>query len=135
MLKYSGRFYNLFISSKPTIIIIDDDIAILRTFTRIFERKGYSVTVAEKGKEAIEKLSINCYDIALIDLGLPDMEGMELFPLIQKTSPKTLKIILTGKTYLQDSIEGADAFIGKPVNPDKLLSIIDTKLKLRDIEI
>ena len=62
------------------------------------------------------------------------MDGNDLFPLIKNESSKTLKIMLTGKTWLQDDIEGADAFVGKPVNPDKLLSIIDTQLKNRDTE-
>ena len=124
----------MFVAVKPSILIVDDDIAILRVFTKIFQRKGYSVTVAIKGKEAIQKLSINHYDVALVDLVLPDMEGNELFPLIKNSSPKTLTIMLTGKTGLQDSFEGADAFVGKPVNPDKLLSIINTKLQNRDTE-
>ncbi len=128
------RCFGVFISSKPSILIVDDDTAILHVFTKIFERKGYMVTVAEKGKEAMEKLNINQYDVALIDFALPDMEGNALFPLIKNSSPKTLRIMLTGKTWLQGSIEGADAFVGKPVNPEKLLSIIETKLKNRDSE-
>ena len=106
-------------TGKPSILIIDDDIAILHVFTKIFQRKGYSVTVAEKGKEAIEKLSISQYDVALIDLSFQTWKATDLFPLITNSSPKTLKIMLTGKTWLQNSIEGADAFVGKPVNPDK----------------
>lgn len=124
----------MFIASKPSILIIDDDPAILHVFSRIFQRNGYAVTVAEKGGEAIEKISSNHYDVALIDLCLPDMEGTELFPLIHNTSPGTLKILLTGKTLLQGSIEGADALLGKPITPDKLLSIIDSRLKNRTME-
>ncbi len=124
----------MFVTGKPSILIVDDDIAILHTFTKIFQKKGYSVTVAIKGKEAIQKLNINHYDVALVDLVLPDMEGTELFPLIKNVSPKTLTIMLSGKIGLRDSFEGADAFVGKPVNPDKLLSIINTKLKNRDTE-
>jgi len=124
---------NLLTASKPSILIVDDDLAILRCFSRIFEKKGYNVTVAGKGKEAIEKLSVNRYDVALVDLRLPDMEGVELFPIIQSRSPKTLKVMLTGKIGLQNS--GADVFLGKPVNPDQLLSIIDAELKLREMEI
>ncbi|MCL5949603.1 MAG: response regulator [Candidatus Bathyarchaeota archaeon] len=119
----------MFIASKPSILIIDDDPAILHVFSRIFQRKGFSVTAVERGKEAIEKLSSNHYDVALIDLCLPDMEGTELFPLIQKRSPNMLKIMLTGKTLLQDSIEGADVLLRKPIQPDQLLSVIDSKLK------
>jgi DNA-binding NtrC family response regulator len=129
----SGVFL-LLITSKPTILIVDDDVSILRVFSKIFQRKGYCVTVAERGEDAIEKLSLNRYDVALVDLVLPDMEGNQLFPVITNLSPKTVKIMLTGKTGLRDSIEGADAFIEKPINPEKLLSIIDTKLKSRDSE-
>ena len=124
----------MFIDSKPSILIIDDDAAILHVFSRIFQKNGYSVTAVEKGKEAIEKISNNHYDIALIDLCLADMEGTDLFPLIHDTSPNTLKIMLTGKTLAQDSIDGADALLEKPIFPDKLLSIIDSKLKNRNIE-
>ncbi len=134
--KYIGRrFHYLLVASKPSILIIDDDIAILRTLGRIFQKNGYSVTVVEKGREAIEKIITNRYDVALIDLCLPDMEGTDLFPLIHDTSPNTVKIMLTGKTPLQNSIEGVDAFLGKPIAPDKLLSVIDSKLKNRNIEV
>jgi DNA-binding NtrC family response regulator len=124
----------LFVASKPSILIVDDDTAILSTFKRIFERKGYCVTTAEKGKQAIEKLNTNHYDVALIDFALPDMEGTALFPLIKKSSPKTLSIMLTGK-MIQSSIEGPQILIGKPINPVKLLSIIDTKLRNKDSEL
>jgi CheY-like chemotaxis protein len=124
----------LFIAGKPSILIIDDDTAILHVFSRIFQRNGYSVTVVERGKEAIEKINSNHYDVTLIDLRLPDMEGTELFPLIQSTSPKTLKIMLTGKMLSQDIIEGADVLLRKPIQPDQLLSVIDSKLKNKNIE-
>lgn len=120
--------------SKPSILIIDDDTAILRTFSRIFQRNGYCVSVAEGGKEAIEKLRSNSYDVALIDLRLPDMEGTELFPLIQSTSPRTLKIMLTGKMLLGEIVAGADALLNKPIQPEQLLSVIDSKLKTKNIE-
>jgi DNA-binding response OmpR family regulator len=70
----------------------------------------------------------------LIVLRLPDMEGKELFPLFQSTSPGTSKFMLTGKTILQDSIEGADVLLRKPIQPDQLLSVIDSKLKNKNIE-
>ena len=132
---YHGRFYCLFISDRPSILIIDDDPAILRTLSRVFQRNGYAVTVAEKGREAKEKIGRNRFDVALIDLCLPDMEGTALFPLLQETSPYTLKIMLTGKTLSQDRFEGADALLGKPIAIERLLSVIDCKLKNRNVEI
>ena len=118
----------MFVSSKRSILIVDDDISILHVLSRIFQSNGYTVTVAEKGGEAIEKISSNKFDVALVDLGLPDMEGDKLFSVIHRASPETVKIMLTGKIELQGSIEGADIFIEKPVTPDRLLSIIDSKL-------
>ena len=89
----------MFIGNKPSILIIDGDTAILHVFSRIFQRKGYSVTVAEKGREAIEKISCNHYDDALIDLRLADMEGTELFPLIQSTYARNVEDYAYGQNY------------------------------------
>ncbi|NLF87493.1 response regulator [Candidatus Bathyarchaeota archaeon] len=124
----------MFIANKPSILIIDDDLSILRTFSRIFERRGYLVVVAAKGSEAIEKLRSRRFDVALVDLCLPDMEGADLFPLIQDSSPSAFKIMLTGRASEQASNRGADALLGKPIQPNELLSLIDSRLKDRDIE-
>ncbi len=125
-------FSYLFNLNKPSILIIDDDPGILSVFTRIFQRSGYSVTVAAKGTEAIEKLNSTNFDVALIDFRLPDMEGTELFPIIEHRSPSTVKIMLTGSPL--QTISGADVLISKPVLPEALLSMVDTKLKNRNIE-
>ncbi len=116
------------------MLIVDDDASILRVFSKIFQKKGFSVTIAKNGKEAIEKLHTGRFDVALVDFSLPDMEGVELFPLIEKSSPKAVKIMLTGKVNLKNCIKGADAFLGKPVSPESLLSVIDTKLKQKNME-
>lgn len=124
----------MLIPQKPAILLVDDDVSILLTFRRIFERKGYTVTVAEKGKDALVKLHSERFDVAVVDFGLPDMEGTKLLPIIRKASPRTLRIMLTGKTQLESQVKDADVFIGKPVNPEKLLSIIDTKIRDRTLE-
>jgi DNA-binding NtrC family response regulator len=119
---------------KPFLLIVDDDLSILNVFLRIFQRRGYNVATAKNGQEAIQKINSAKFDIALIDHGLPDMEGSDLFPIITKANPKTVKIMLTGKTSLEPTVTGVNAFIGKPVSPEKLLSIIETNLKNRDME-
>lgn len=124
----------MYLQKKPAILIVDDDVSILRVFRRIFESKGYTVTVAEKGCDALEKLHSGRFDVALVDFGLPDMEGTRLLPEIQKKSPGALRIMLTGKTHLESQVKDADVFIGKPVNPEKLLSIIDTKIRDKALE-
>jgi DNA-binding NtrC family response regulator len=106
---------------KPSIFIIDDNTSILRTFSKIFQRHGYKVDIAATGSEAIQKIFKNFFDVALIDFCLPDMEGTQLFPLIEMSSYKTLKIILIAESLT--SVDGVDMLIGKSVEPMKLLRL------------
>ena len=73
--------------SKKKILIIDDDKSILRTFSRILQKNGYEIDVAETGKEAMEKSTNRLYDLTLIDIRLPDIEGTELLAKMQKMRP------------------------------------------------
>jgi DNA-binding NtrC family response regulator len=121
--------------TKRTIIIVDDDRSILRVFTRVLEKKNYAVTTVETGKAALDQIKCNRFDAALIDIRLPDMEGTAILPIIQETSPKTVKIVFTGSPGLEVLGNGAnnnmDAFLLKPVNPEVLLGILDEKIKAR----
>jgi DNA-binding NtrC family response regulator len=116
-----------------TVLVVDDDKAILRTFTRILQRAGYVAETAENGKEALEKVRVRTYDVALIDVILGDSSGLDLLPVIEKSSPKTVKIIITGTDSPEKKDEacknGADAYLTKPVNPSTLLSIFQKRLK------
>ena len=107
------------------ILIIDDDKSILRFFTLILQRKGYSTDTAETGKEALEKISRQSYDVVLIDVILPDMNGLDL---LKRFPPNTKKIVMTGavsdENQKRAQTEGADAYLLKPVKPEELLQII-----------
>lgn len=116
-----------------SVLLVDDDRAILRTFARILQRAGFVTETAENGKEALAKIKARIYDIALIDMILGDSNGIDLLPKIQETSPNTLKIIMTGADSTETREEacknGADAYLTKPVNPETLLNIFQEKLK------
>jgi YesN/AraC family two-component response regulator len=96
------------------------------------EHAGYSVDTAENGKEAIEKAEANFYNIALIDIRLPDMEGTELLTALRETTPRMVKIILTGYPALQNAVKainkGVDAYLIKPANTDELLRVVKEHL-------
>jgi two-component system NtrC family response regulator/two-component system response regulator AtoC len=95
------------------ILIVDDDENIRKVLTTILEEEGYAVESAETAKKAVEKTKKNFYNIALIDIRLPDMEGIELLTKMKDTTPKMRKVIITGYPTLQNAIEavnrGADA--------------------------
>jgi DNA-binding response OmpR family regulator len=108
--------------------VIDDDQSIRTTLAAILQNEGYDVDTAETGKEAIKKSNSDLYSVALIDFRLPDMEGTELLTALRETTPKTVKIMVTGYPTLQNAIEcvnkHADAYFTKPVDYDNLLSTI-----------
>ena len=118
---------------KKTILVVDDDKSILRTFTRILEKSGYEIETAETGKEAIEKTENRHYDLALIDIRLPDMDGTDLLAKLKKQLMHTVKIMITGFPSLETGVkaldEGADAYLVKPVKPQELLVLLEEKLK------
>ena len=118
---------------KKRILVVDDEKDILETLKDILERKGYSVDTAETGKEAIEKSKNELYNLALLDIVLPDIEGTELLTKLHGTMPRMMKIMVTGSPSLQYAMRalnlGADAYILKPVNPKELLKTIEDKLR------
>ena len=115
------------------ILVVDDDEGIRKTLATILEDQGYVVDTAENGKEAIEKSNIKFYNLALIDIRLPDMEGTKLLASMKETTPKMVKIIVTGYPALQNAVEAvnkdADGYLLKPVNIDVLLATIEEHLK------
>jgi DNA-binding NtrC family response regulator len=117
-------------ADAKTVLIIDDDEKITRTFARILERKGYRAETATSGKEAIEKTRTKAYDVALIDICLSDMNGIELLGRLEAHGGRMVKIIITGfPTMPQLNSAAPDACLLKPVKPQELLATIEEKTK------
>ena len=118
--------------SKDRLLIVDDDEAILRNLEKILQLEGYEIDIARTGFEAIEKTKTNFYNLALLDIKLPDMEGTELLKRMHETFPKMVKIMVTGYPDLENAIaslnSGADAYLIKPVSVQRLLDVVKQKL-------
>jgi len=118
---------------NEVVLIVDDDISILRTFSKLLQKAGYVTETAETGKEAIEKISKRFYDVVLIDFRLPDMDGTNLLEKISDHLISSVKIMITGFASLDLGAKaldmGIDAYLVKPVSPSDLLSLISEKLK------
>ena len=119
--------------SLQRILIVDDDSYILRTFSSVLTKKGFEVETSETGKQALDKLKHSSFDLALIDVCLPDMNGTELLSKAKKELEKTVKIMVTGhpssETSDKASFEGADTYIVKPIKMDELVSVVKFFLK------
>jgi DNA-binding NtrC family response regulator len=120
---------------RARILVVDDDESIRKTISTILEEKGYRVDTAENGTEAIVKTNAKFYNLALIDIRLPDMEGTTLLTRMRETTPRMVKIIVTGFPSLQNAMEAvnrsADAYLIKPVDVEELLNTIDEHLELQ----
>jgi len=121
------------VSEHARILVIDDDESIRKTISAILEEEGYIVDTAENGKEAIRKSNASFYNLALIDIRLPDVEGTKLLKTLKETTPKMAKIIITGYPSLDNAIEavnkGADGYLLKPLDIDKLLSSVKEHIR------
>jgi DNA-binding NtrC family response regulator len=121
------------LKERARILVVDDDESVRKTFAAILEENGYIVDTAENGKEAIEKSHKNFYNAAFIDIRLPDMEGTKLLTAMKETTPKMVKIIITGYPALQNAMEavnkGADAYVLKPPKMKDLINTLKEHLQ------
>jgi DNA-binding NtrC family response regulator len=124
--------------NKARILIIDDDENIRKVLQTILEDEGYIVETVDTAKKGIERSEKAFYNLALIDVRLPDMEGIELLSKLRSTKPKMRKIIVTGYPTLQNAVaavnKGADAYVMKPFEVEKILQTIREQLKKQEEE-
>jgi DNA-binding NtrC family response regulator len=115
------------------VLVIDDEESIRSVMTKILEEEGFAVDTARNGKQAIEKSKTKFYNLAFIDIKLPDVEGTELLTALKDSTPRMIKIIITGHPSLRNAIEavnkGADAYIVKPFNVENILRTIREQLR------
>lgn len=110
---------------NPNILIIDDDPILRKTLADILRLKGYDVVLAASGMEGLALVRDNPVDVALIDIGLPDISGVEVLKKIKTDNPLMEVIILTGHATLDSAIDaanrGAFSYLIKPYDIEQLL--------------
>jgi len=120
------------------ILVVDDDENIRKVLMAILTDEGYMVDSVGTARGALEKTKKQFYNVALIDVRLPDMEGIELLTKFKPTTPKMRKIIITGYPTLQNAVQavngGADAYIMKPFDVEKVLKTIEEQLRAQESE-
>jgi len=123
---------------KIKILIVDDDPDIRFTLEALLSAEGYQVDATETGMEAIKKAEEKWYNIALIDINLPDINGIQLLTRLREGSPKMRKIIITGFPTLPNAVDAvnnqANAYLIKPVDIPKMLEAIRNQLEQQESE-
>ncbi|MDR5860716.1 two-component system response regulator GlrR [Halomonas eurihalina] len=114
------------------ILLVDDDVSLLKLLGMRLESRGYRVTTAESGREALKHLDTGRPDLVLSDMRMDEMDGLALFQEIQRRLPGLPVIILTAHGSIPDAVsatrQGVFGFLTKPVDRNELFSTIDDAL-------
>jgi PAS domain S-box-containing protein len=119
------------------ILIVDDEKGLRLGTKRLLESEGFTVETAENGTEGIEKGTSQEFDLAVIDLKMPDIEGLEVLQRIKSKFPNTVCFIATAYASIDTAIEstrlGAYNYIPKPFTPEEILHHLDIGYKHRKL--
>ncbi len=118
---------------RNKILIVDDEPNVCNFLSEFLDYKGFESTITLSGKEALNQLESEDFDLVLLDLIMPEMNGFEVLERINQMDNKVPVIILTGvrdQNVANDSIEmGAVDFISKPIDLDRLEQSIIVNIK------
>lgn len=121
--------------SDISILIVDDEASIRDALTKWFELDGYRVSSAEDANTALLKLQEGPWDIIMLDIKMPGIDGLELQRRIKKIDPSVITIIITAFASVDTSIlalkEGAFDYIVKPVDPDEMSHLVRNAVEQR----
>jgi DNA-binding NtrC family response regulator len=124
--------------SSSRILVVDDERPVLLTAQAVLKRRGYEVETAQSAASGLERVRRWKPDLVLLDLGLPDADGLEVLRKIRKDFPSVEVLILTANNSLANAIDsiklGAYHFIGKPYATEELLNLIAQALEHRRLQ-
>lgn len=117
---------------RGKVLIVEDDRAICNFIRRVLEANGYEALIVHTGREAISMLTSHCPDVMLLDLGLPDMDGLQVLTQLRKWSLLPV-VVVSARTDESEKVraldEGADDYITKPFGTSELLARIRTAIR------
>ena len=119
--------------SRPIhILLVDDEISIQRTMTPLLRSRGYEVSVAGTGREALESVEGERPDLIVLDLGLPDLDGIEVCRRVRARWDTPI-LVLSARGAEKDKVaaldEGADDYVTKPFGPEELLARVRAAIR------
>ena len=117
---------------KNRILVVDDEEALRTVLSTELSSEGYDVNTAADGSEAIDLVKDNNYDLVLLDIKMPNVDGFEVLKFVKGNKPDIKVIMLTGFADLKNAIEskrlGAEDFVSKPYDLVDLLTTIERVL-------
>jgi PAS domain S-box-containing protein len=123
----------------PLLLVVDDELGLREGVRRIFQMEGYDVTTAENGSEGIRKGLEREYDIVLLDLKMPDYDGITVLRTLRLRYPDTEYIIITAFAGIDSAVEatkvGAYTYLPKPFTPDQIVFEVNRAYEKRRLAV
>jgi len=115
-------------SDKMQLLIVDDELRFLLTLKGRLQMRGFDVTAVTSGTQAIKAARNTCFDVALLDLKMPGMDGEEVLRILKEEHPLMEVIILTGHGSIESAVDctkaGSHSYLQKPCETDELLEVL-----------
>lgn len=122
--------------NKPRILIVDDNLSLCKTLSFVLGHKGYTVTTAQDGPEAIERVKENPFDMIFMDIKMPLMDGVETYRRIKKIRPEAIVMMMTAyavEELVQEALqEGAYGITYKPLDIERMIAVIEEATEARE---
>ena len=122
---------------SPKILIVDDEPRMCESLRLLLSGRGYEISTANSGKEAMALMADQQFDLALLDIVIPDMDGHQLMDHISSTSPETLVVVITGHASLDSAVNalrrGAYDYLRKPFEYEELLKTVQNALDQKQL--
>ena len=123
---------------KCKILLVDDEITMVKYLSKRLIKKGFDISTAYNGLDALELMKESNFDVVLLDVLMPGMDGIETLREIKRIKPMTEVIMLTGHASVEVGIEGMKAgafnYIMKPFDPNELITEINLACEQRRIK-
>jgi len=114
-------------NTRPQVLVIDDDAVVGRSFDRVLSGKGYEVSTALSGEDALHTMENKDFDLVFTDIKMPGMDGLEVTERIKAKCPWTPVVVVTGygsaENETRASVLGANGFVRKPLTPEMIESV------------
>src|SRR5208282_3333963 len=125
-------------AQKANLLVVDDELIVRDSLDKWFREEGYDVTVAESAQDALTKMAAKRFDLALVDIKMPGIDGVELQRRMREIDPEMLVIIMTGYASVETAIaalkNGAYDYVSKPFDPDDIAHSVHNALSHKRAE-
>ena len=124
---------------KPLeVLVIDDESVICDACEMVLSEKGHTVTKSTNGTDGLRAIRQQAYDIVLLDMKLPDMDGMQILKTVLEEKPGLCIIVMTGYSSISNAVEaikqGASDYLAKPFTAEQLLGVVQQILEKKQKE-